>query len=296
MDGQQRLTALAEFYGNKFPLEGLQYWKELNGRSYETLPSKVRDGIDRRYISSIILLKETATDEDKAIQLKKLVFERLNSGGVALSPQETRNAVYQGPLNKICLDLSKNVAFRSMWEIPEDPRADSGATDLTRGEQMFQNMDDIEIVLRFFAYRHISQRDLGLNNISMVLDRVLAMGNKFPDDVLGKYCKIFEATTSLLWEILNKDAFCQIASNENTKKRPTKIVYDPLMWVASRYAVGDQRTALLKNPTVLRDRLAAMYEKHGESFAGRKTNSTDVKERNRCMEEAFADVIAQLGA
>jgi hypothetical protein len=160
---------------------------------------------------------------------------------------------------------------------------------------MFQNMDDVEIVLRFFAYRHISERALGLNNISMVLDRVLAMGNKFPGEVLREYRKIFKATTSLLWEILAESAFCQIASKGKTKERSTKIVYDPLMWVASRYATGDKRAALLKNPTVLRDRLATMYEKHGESFSGRKTNSTDVKERNRCMEEAFADVIAKLG-
>lgn len=50
MDGRQRLTALAEFYGNKFALQGLEYWPELDGRTYNQLPSKIRDGIDRRYI------------------------------------------------------------------------------------------------------------------------------------------------------------------------------------------------------------------------------------------------------
>ena len=98
MDGRQRLTALAEFYDNKFALEGLEYWPDLDGRTYRQLPTKVRDGIDRRYISSIILLKETASDEKQASLLKKIVFERLNSGGVKLSAQETRNAVYGGPL------------------------------------------------------------------------------------------------------------------------------------------------------------------------------------------------------
>ena len=93
MDGRQRLTALSDFYADKFPLTGLQYWSDLNGRTYSTLPSKVRDGIDRRYISSIILLKETAASEEQAAMLKKMVFERLNSGGVKLGSQETRNAV-----------------------------------------------------------------------------------------------------------------------------------------------------------------------------------------------------------
>lgn len=33
MDGLQRLTAIKEFYDDKFPLEGLEYWKELNGKN-----------------------------------------------------------------------------------------------------------------------------------------------------------------------------------------------------------------------------------------------------------------------
>jgi hypothetical protein len=301
MDGRQRLTALAEFYRNEFALEGLQHWKELNGRRYKQLPSKVRDGIDRRYISSIILLKETAKDEEQAAQLKKLVFERLNSGGVALSPQEARNAVYRGPLSDLCLEMSNNAAFRKMWGIPEELRPDRGESGeiddgLTRGEQMFQRMDDVEIVLRFFAYRHMSRLDMGLNNISMFLDRFLAVGNGYSDEVHREYRRIFEATTSLLWEILHEEAFCRIGTDKNARERPTKIVYDPLMWVASRYATGEKRTALLENSDVLRDRLVAMYEKHKDIFAGRRTNAKDVRERNQCMEEAFAEAIAMLRA
>ncbi|WP_260762241.1 DUF262 domain-containing protein [Mycobacterium sp. SMC-4] len=100
MDGRQRLTALMDFYQGRLHLTGLQHWPELNGRTYSALPSSIRDGIDRRYLSSIILLNETAADPEQAAFLKKLVFERLNSGGVRLSGQETRNAVYDGPLKR----------------------------------------------------------------------------------------------------------------------------------------------------------------------------------------------------
>src|SRR6185437_3370535 len=82
MDGRQRLTALMDFYDDTLELKELQYWPELNGRKYSTLPSSIRDGIDRRYLSSIILLNETGATEEQAANLKKLVFERLNSGGV----------------------------------------------------------------------------------------------------------------------------------------------------------------------------------------------------------------------
>ena len=52
MDGQQRITAIRDFYANTFKLRGLETWPELNGRSYATLPEKIRAGIDRRSITS----------------------------------------------------------------------------------------------------------------------------------------------------------------------------------------------------------------------------------------------------
>jgi hypothetical protein len=79
IDGEQRLTAIYDFYKGKFNLEGLEYWQELNGRNYQNLPGQVRRGIDRRYLSSIVLLQETAKNEREAEYVKHIVFERLNS-------------------------------------------------------------------------------------------------------------------------------------------------------------------------------------------------------------------------
>ena len=50
MDGLQRITAIKEFYEDRYTLEGLDIWPELNGKKYSTLPEQVRKGIDRRYI------------------------------------------------------------------------------------------------------------------------------------------------------------------------------------------------------------------------------------------------------
>lgn len=119
MDGLQRLTAIREFYDNVFPLEGLDQWSELNGKTYNQLPEQVRKGIDRRYISSIILLKETAKTDADAQKLKQLVFERINSGGVHLSEQESRNALYPGCLNSLSIQLAENDKFKKcgLWMI-----------------------------------------------------------------------------------------------------------------------------------------------------------------------------------
>jgi hypothetical protein len=68
----------------------------LNGRTYSTLPSQVRSGLDRRSISYVVVLKESTPDEEDALFLRQTVFARLNTGGIKLEHQEIRNCLYQG--------------------------------------------------------------------------------------------------------------------------------------------------------------------------------------------------------
>jgi len=307
MDGRQRLTALSEFYADKFALEGLEYWSDLDGRTYSKLPSKVRDGIDRRYISSIILLKETAATEEQATMLKKIVFERLNSGGVELGSQETRNAVYNGDLNQLCLSLSENESFRRMWGIPIDPMASanqemeptSGETEISdvdstaSGKRMFEKMEDVELVLRFFAYRHVELFKAGLNRISDSLDRFLALGNRFPQDVFASYREMFEATIAFLWSALGSDAYC-VLGHSRSHPRPTKIVFDPIMFVANSAEVRAAYSELILQRDLLQTELKAMYEKESALFSGRRTNFVDTQQRNEVVKKAFAAAIAKL--
>lgn len=300
MDGRQRLTALRQFYADEFKLTGLEYWSDLDGRTYSQLPKKIKEGIDRRYISSIILLKETADTTERATMLKKMVFERLNSGGVKLGSQETRNAVYGGPLNKLCLDLSENDKFRRMWGIPlapdtEEKNADEEVDETsdestTAGLRMFQKMEDVELVLRFFAYRKIGVFKAGLNKISELLDQFIVAGNKFSEENLAEYRLMFEATIGFLWDVLESDAFTVLG---HSKRRPTKIVYDPIMFVANSPEVSPHLTTLAENKAVLREELEAMYENNGELFSGRRTNFKDTQDRNRCVSEAFANAIVK---
>lgn len=290
MDGRQRLTALSEFYAGKLKLTGLEHWSDLDGRTYQSLPSKVRDGIDRRYISSIILLKETATNEDEAARLKKLVFERLNSGGVKLSGQETRNAVYNGPLNELCLRLSTNKKYRQMWGIPEptddnDEDTDIDIEDGTRtGRKMFEQMGDVELVLRFYAYRQLPSFKGGLNKVSDFLDRFLMEGNKqFTAEILEKLESMFVATIDFLWSVFGADAFCV----QGHSKRPTKTIFDPVMYIASSEEFSPKHKTIVENKEILVDEFEKMFNSDIDLFSGRRTNFADTKARNKCVRNAF---------
>ena len=163
MDGQQRITAIRDFYTNKLELQGLDQWPELNGRIYDNLPTEIRKGIDRRSISYIVLLKEsTVTSEDEAL-LRQQVFERLNTGGVKLSKQEIRNSIYHGAFNDLLLELAKNSHFRATWGLHQYTKEEevNPPPELLMNP-MYAKMGDVEIILRFFALRHADHYQRGM--------------------------------------------------------------------------------------------------------------------------------------
>jgi hypothetical protein len=223
MDGQQRLTAIYDFYKGEFELEGLEYWQELNGRRYQNLPEQVKRGIDRRYLSSIVLLQETAKSSAEADFLKQIVFERLNSGGEKLTPQETRNALLNGKFNQLCIKLAENDSFRKMWKLPLEGE---GERKLLESES-YRKMEDVELVLRFFAYRHIAKLR---SPVDKFLDNYLKQANNYSDQTIKNLENIFNETIDFIYSVFEDSAF--IPPNENrNNKTPNKSVYDPMMQV-----------------------------------------------------------------
>jgi hypothetical protein len=116
------------------------------------------------------------------------------------------------------------------------------------------------------------------------------VGNNFPTEGLEEYRSMFEVTVGFLWDVLENEAFTVL---DPSKRRPTKIVYDPLMFAANSSDVVPHRANLIANKAVLRRELKAMYENNQELFSGRRTNFKDTQDRNRCMSEAFAAAIAK---
>ncbi|WP_300949385.1 DUF262 domain-containing protein [uncultured Muribaculum sp.] len=284
MDGLQRLTAIREFYDNVFPLEGLDQWSELNGKTYNQLPEQVRKGIDRRYISSIILLKETAKTDADAQKLKQLVFERINSGGVHLSEQESRNALYPGCLNSLSIQLAENDKFKKMWSMD-----DSEESSIERNER-YAKMEDVELVLRFFAYRHIDKWEN--MTLKQFLDKFLMIGNSFPDSVLSSYKILFNKTIDLLYGLYGSDAFKIMrkrGDNWILYDRPTKVIYDPLMMAISNY-VESSDTLLSKKDLIQKDTYDLQKEQY-QILGGRNTNKKDVIERYDILNKFFQKYI-----
>jgi Protein of unknown function DUF262 len=304
MDGLQRLTAINEFYTNKYALTGLDQWPELNGMYYQTLPEQVRRGIDRRYLSSIILLQETARDETEAIRLKQLVFERINSGGEKLEPQESRNALYNGLLNQLCIKLARTDSFCKMWGIPtdydlenrpiscqvslpfdDDYEMESEPIDILHSNAMFKKMQDVELVLRFFAYRQLEEVEQG--RLRDFLDLYLKQGNLFPLAVLDQLEELFVETCDLIYNVLGDRAFYLFRKRKNEAwhwfERPTKVLYDPLMYAFSRHL--QHKESLISKSKKIEGELEKLYQLEADAFEGRSTNQLDIINRRDLLDK-----------
>ena len=299
MDGLQRLTAVRDFYSNAFPLSGLEYWTELDGWRCDDLPSRIRAGIDRRYLSSIVLLKETSHGNESPERLKRFVFGRINTGGVHLSPQELRNALYDGPMNELCKDLAQAPPLRRLWSIPENVEelvvqatAPGGLDVNLFGEDLsiedpidiavpsaWRDMTDVELVLRFFANRQrmIAYRD----NIRDYLDEYLQAANAYPGETLRNLQDLFTRTISLAEDLFGEYAFRR-PRGERWGNVPSKSIYDALMNVLSRLLPFKDQLMASRQAVV--DGLMPFYDDNNRVFNLRGQTRSDVMMREVLLE------------
>lgn len=133
VDGQQRIVTLSSFYGGvlggrKFTLSRVT--PEFQGKAYADLEDDDRRALDDAIIHATIFHQDEPTDDRGSVYS---VFERLNTGGSVLQPQEIRSCVYRGPLIDLLGELAKDDDWRSLWGRPSDRKKDE------------------EVILRFLA-------------------------------------------------------------------------------------------------------------------------------------------------
>lgn len=289
MDGQQRITALQAFYDNSLRLTGLESWAELNGRSYRTLPAKVRSGLDRRSISSIVLLKESAPTDEAAMLLKRIVFERLNTGGVKLGRQEIRNCLFQGQLNSKLLEWSADPAFRSAWGIPNVPvNEDQEPPSELAQNTMYMKMEEVELILRFLALRHVDHFRGGMQGF---LDRYMIRSQRFSLKDLDFLESAFKDTVSLCCELFEQNVFrAYDTATGSWHDRPHKSLADAEMVAVSRHLNDSDQLRAKKEQLI--DATKALFQTHTlQTFTGAANTKDDVQNRIRIFDQMIANVL-----
>lgn len=207
IDGLQRLSTIFQFVGilkdekgkivEPLILEKTKYLPDLDKMQWEneenpkySIPKDLQLVIKRSKISASIVLKES--DETAKYDL----FQRLNTGGSDLSPQEVRNCLLvmmNKPIFNFLKTLPTNNNFISTTALSDNPL-----------EQSY----DVELALRFVILADIAEKD-----IKSVGDVGIFLTDRMTDIASRKTFRkapikdLFDKTFKILDETLGDDAF-----------------------------------------------------------------------------------------
>lgn len=186
IDGLQRLTTIVNFIGTeediknidpkceRLKITGLEKLDTLNDLYFTDLPKSLQIMFMTRPI------RVTVLNDRSDFKVRYDLFERLNTGGIILHPQEIRNCIYIGKFNDFIKECAENKDFQSVVKLPRDAER-SGSLE--------------EMALRFFAYYEYTDK---------FVHAVTGFLNDYMDDKTKKFNnrsklnKIFSDTFSML--------------------------------------------------------------------------------------------------
>jgi len=147
IDGQQRILSFCYFisgywgdenlHGKRqvFRLKGLAERSPYAGKTFEEFNESEKRQL-RNCVLRAINVRQLGPDDEGSSVFH--IFERLNTGGTALKPQEIRNCVYRGGFSETLRELNKNPDWRRIL----------GKKNLDKHQR------DVELLLRVFALRY----------------------------------------------------------------------------------------------------------------------------------------------
>lgn len=256
MDGQQRLNTIREFFSGSFALSGLKVLAPLNGLRYPKAPPRVKRTLDRASLSAIVLLMESESERPNEgtlslTDIRRLVFDRLNTGGMKLNPQELRNAQNPGKFNEIIIELSRFHLFTEVFGIPayteEDPE-DYYVNPDRQKNSLYRTMKDCELVLRYFA---LKDPDNIRGSMKSMLDR--AMEVKLDAEQAEVAKEEYKSRFKFLYDLFDSNPFTIISQNDQ-RERVSAAVYDAAMVAVD--SLWDDRNRIVSDKAQVVDRMS----------------------------------------
>ncbi len=202
IDGLQRMSSWLHFKGllmdpdtNKIksPLKlvNCDIVEDLNGLTFDELPQSIKIKLKRSPIRVEIIGKDSSS------RLKYDMFNRLNTNGLTLSPQEIRNSTIRlleggDKFMRYIINLSKNKNFKNCIKSVQDYE--------------INRKYDQELVLRFFALKHNFESYQG-NMSDFITDFAEQISESKIEFSYDENEQFFKKTFLLLDTIMAEEAF-----------------------------------------------------------------------------------------
>lgn len=262
LDGHQRLRTLHAFYegvidGQEYRLQNVQ--QSFVNKRYKDLDPDDRRRLDDSIIHATVIRQDEPSADQSSIYL---IFERLNTGGVNLQPQEIRVALYHGEYVQVLQRLNETEAWRRLY-----------------GRQS-KRLKDMELILRFFGFLYFSKEYR--RPMKDFLNRCMAANRQLEKQSTNDLTGIFLKTTEIILNGIGPGAFRPRGSVN------AAVVDSVMTGVAKRLLHGGD----VKNPKVLKREYDALMANptYIASVETGTSQETNVNQRSQLAEAAFSKV------
>ena len=251
IDGYQRIMTVHDYVKGIFSKDGKVFKltnsekinKRWRGKAFSELAHAEQRKIRTTTIHCIIFVQVHPKDNDTSMYQ---IFERINTSGRTLLPQEIRNCVYQGPFNTLLIELNNETSWRRLYGLERpDPR-----------------MRDMEFILRYLALDSEEFRQVDAKRISLkkFLNEFMGAKRSHDPNVLKQREEKFLQTIRFIAEHIGVQAFHNISPKDPHKlvKKFNPTIFDSIMLatssvlrrgmdIASLGNLEERRLALLQN-------------------------------------------------
>ena len=245
IDGLQRICAIRDFVlekENPLKLEGLQFLKNFDGFTFSQLARPEVKRIKSLKITMNTLRKGTPLD------VKYIIFQRVNTAGVPLTPQEMRHALNQGPAAIFIKELADMESFKKATNYSVESK----------------RMQDRDFVNRFIAF-FIGYQDY-MGDLDMFLNDKMGELNKMTSEQRDDIRVSFDKAMKCCYEIFKNDTFRKRYSVTDKRRPISKSVYDTLS-VNIAWLSDEEQLMLLKNAEAFRTGMIRLFNDERFNFS-----------------------------
>lgn len=238
VDGLQRICAIRDFVlekKNPLKLQNLQFLLSFNGKTFADLARPEIKRIRSLKITMNTLRKDTPGD------VKYVIFQRVNTAGVPLTPQEMRHALNQGPAAVFIKELAETDSFRQ-------------ATNFSVRTKRMQDRD--------FANRFVAFYLLGYESYNGELDIFLNEGmarlNRITAEQREEIREAFDKSMRCCYRIFGEHTFRKRKRMRERRRPLSRSVYDTLSVNVARLS-DEQRSVLERRRRTFGEKMIELF-------------------------------------
>ena len=260
IDGQQRILSVVyfidEYFGEEtthgrkqvFRLKGLDERSPYHNLRYGDLCDSDRRKLQNSVLRAINVRQLSPSDENTSIYH---IFERLNTGGTALKPQEIRNCVFRGDLAKTLHKLNEYSNWRLIVGRKDRDKHQRDVELILRAFALSRSWQSYEKPMKEYLNKSMSQNQKGTSSRVMRFIRLFTHTCDLIVNALGE--KPFHLRGPLNASVLDA-VFCTLLDNIESLPTDLKNRYSRLTKDESFLACTRGSTT---NTQLLKDRFAA---------------------------------------